>query len=133
RNRLGEQRGVREAAAEQRPRGAAAPRRGREAEAPSEIPVSGWMDIAWRTFERFQNDRVMLIAAGVTYYGLLALFPAIAALVSLYGLFADPDTIKQQLSNLEGVLPEDAIQIIGDQITHIQAQRGSRQGGYFAT
>jgi len=109
-----------------------APGRGREAQSPSEIPAAGWKDVLWRVYERFQNDRVMLIAAGVTYYGLLALFPAIAALVSLYGLFADPDTIKQQLSNLEGVLPEDAIQIIGDQITHIQAQGGSRLGVYFA-
>jgi membrane protein len=109
-----------------------APGRGREAQSPSEIPAAGWKDVLWRVYERFQSDRVMLIAAGVTYYGLLALFPAIAALVSLYGLFADPDTIKQQLSNLQGVLPEDAIQIIGDQITHIQAQGGGRLGIYFA-
>jgi membrane protein len=75
----------------------------------------------------------MLIAAGVTYYGLLALFPAIAALVSLFGLFADPETIKQQLSNLQGVLPEGAIQIIGDQISRIQAQGGRTLGVYFFT
>ncbi len=131
RNRLGaEGQGKREQA-KPRPKGAASPGRGREAEAPSEIPVSGWMDIAWRTLQKFQEDRVMLIAAGVTYYGLLALFPAIAALVSLYGLFADPEAIRQQLSTLQGVLPDDAIQVVGDQISRIQAQGGRTLGLYF--
>lgn len=73
----------------------------------------------------------MLIAAGVTYYGLLALFPAVAALVSLFGLFADPATISQQLSTLQGVLPEGAIQVIGNQISRIQAQGGGTLGLYF--
>ena len=50
--------------------------RGRSAEAPSEIPAKGWIDIAWRVLEGFQSDRVMLVAAGVTFYALLALFPA---------------------------------------------------------
>ncbi len=73
----------------------------------------------------------MLIAAGVTYYGLLALFPALAALVSLFGLVADPASIQQQLSNLEGVVPEGALQIIGNQISRIQAQGGGTLGLYF--
>lgn len=73
----------------------------------------------------------MLIAAGVTYYGLLALFPAVAALVSLFGLFADPATISQQLATLQGVLPEGAIQVIGNQISRIQAQGGGTLGLYF--
>ena len=73
----------------------------------------------------------MLIAAGVTYYGLLALFPAIAALVSLFGLFADPEAISQQLSMLEGVLPEGAIEVVGSQISRIQAQGGGTLGLYF--
>lgn len=93
--------------------------------------MAGWTDVVWRVYDRFQADRVMLIAAGVTYYGLLALFPAIAALVSLFGLFADPDTISQQLSTLEGVLPEGAIEVIGNQISRIQAQGGGTLGLYF--
>ena len=63
--------------------------RGRDAETPAEIPAKGWKDIAWRVYDGIQNDRVLLVAAGVTFYALLALFPATAALVSLYGLFAD--------------------------------------------
>jgi len=60
--------------------------RGRRAEWPSEIPAAGWKDIGWRVFREMGEDRVMLIAAGVTFYLLLALFPALAAFVSLYGL-----------------------------------------------
>ena len=57
--------------------------RGRPADKPTEIPTKGWMDIAWRVYEGIQNDRVLFVAAGVTFYGLLAVFPATAAVVSL--------------------------------------------------
>src|SRR3974390_1305757 len=63
----------------------------------TENPVKAWKDIAWRVYEGLQNDRVLLVSAGVTFYALLALFPATAALVSLYGLFADATTINEHL------------------------------------
>ena len=88
--------------------------RGRHAETPAEIPARGWKDIAWRVYDQFTQDRVMSVAAGVTYYALLALFPAVAALVSIYGLFADPGTIESNLSALAGVLPGGALEIIGE-------------------
>ena len=136
RNRLGAERhggavAGRATATSPRPHGAPGPGLGHAAQRPSEIPAADWKDLAWRVYENFQKDRVMLIAAGVTYYGLLALFPAIAALVSLYGLFADPDAIRQQLMAFEGVLPEGAIQVIGDQINRIQEQGGGTLGLYF--
>jgi membrane protein len=53
--------------------------RGRTAEKPNEIPSKGWKDIAWRVYDGLQNDRVFLVAAGVTFYALLALFPATAS------------------------------------------------------
>jgi membrane protein len=96
--------------------------RGRHADTPTEIPARGWKDILWRTYEEFGKDRVMSIAAGVTYYALLALFPAIAALVSIYGLFADPATIQNHLNALSGVLPGGALEIIGEQVTRIASQ-----------
>ena len=68
--------------------------RGRTAATPSDIPAKGWWDIGWRVFKGIQEDRVLLVAAGVTFYGLLALFPAVAALVSLYGLFTDPASLS---------------------------------------
>src|SRR5262249_54941596 len=69
------------------------PGHGRLADTPSQIPLRGWKDILLRAYRNIGKDRVIAIAAGVTFYSILALFPAIAALVSLYGLFADPATI----------------------------------------
>ena len=60
--------------------------RGRHAQAPWQIPWRGWKDILWRTYEQVGEDRLLAVAAGVVFYGLLAVFPAVTALVSLYGL-----------------------------------------------
>ena len=64
------------------------PGRGRHAETPWQIPWTGWKDIFWRTYEQIGEDRLFAVAAGVVFYGLLAVFPAVTAFVSLYGLFA---------------------------------------------
>ena len=103
--------------------------RGRKADTPSEIPAKGWKDIAWRVYEGMQNDRVLLIAAGVTFYSLLAAFPAIAAVVALYGLVADPHTINEQLALLAGFIPDGAVQVIGDQIKRLLEQ-GTKTLGF---
>jgi membrane protein len=58
--------------------------RGRHAPSPWQIPLKGWKDILWRTYERIGEDRLLAVAAGVVFYGLLALFPAVTAMVSLY-------------------------------------------------
>ena len=105
--------------------------RGRAANQPSEIPAKGWKDIAWRVFENIQNDRVLLIAAGVTFYALLALFPATAALVSLYGLFADASTISEHLRLVSGFLPDGALEVIGDQVKRIASQGQATLGTAF--
>jgi membrane protein len=98
---------------------ASEPGRGREAATPTQIPAKGWKDILWRTYEEFGQDRLMSVAAGVTYYALLALFPALAAMVSVYGLFADPATIQDHLTALSGVLPSSALDIIREQVVRI--------------
>lgn len=105
--------------------------RGRSAEKPTDIPPTGWLDIAWRIYEAVQNDRVFLIAAGVTYYGLLALFPATAAIVSLYGLFADASTINEHLRLISGFLPDGALQVIGEQVKRIASQGQTTLGFAF--
>jgi membrane protein len=102
--------------------------RGRKAETPSEIPAKGWWDIGKRVLQEFGNDRVLLVAAGVTFYAILALFPAIGALVSIYGLVADPETINAQLANLQGVMPGGAVEIIGEQVKRIAAKGGGTLG-----
>jgi membrane protein len=110
------------------PQAAAEKGRGRSADAPTEIPARGWKDILWRTYEEFNKDRIMSVAAGVTYYALLAVFPAIAALVSIYGLFADPGTIQDHLNTLSGVLPSGALDIIREQVIRIASQGGGTLG-----
>lgn len=64
--------------------------RGLLASKPSDIPARGWKDILWRVYENINNHRIMAVAAGVTFFILLALFPGIAALVSLYGYLPIP-------------------------------------------
>src|SRR5205085_7390328 len=96
--------------------------RGRSAETPSDIPARGWKDILWRVYAGISDDRILANSAAVTFYALLALFPAIAALVSIYGLFADPASIEQHLDSVSGVLPGGAIEVIRGQLNSLAAQ-----------
>ncbi|MBC7584911.1 MAG: YihY/virulence factor BrkB family protein [Tardiphaga sp.] len=93
--------------------------RGRRSTHPLQIPWAGWKDILWRTYERTNEDRLLAIAAGVVFFGLLAVFPAITALVSSYGLFADPATISDNLRTLAYMLPDGSYQIVQDQIARV--------------
>lgn len=104
---------------------------GSDAEVPTEIPPSGWRDILWRTYGEVSRDRVLAVAAGVTFYGLLAIFPAITAFVSLYGLVADPGTVAEQLSAAEGMLPGGAIEVVRDQIMRISTGNETKLGFAF--
>jgi membrane protein len=79
-------------------------------------------------YHNVPKHRVIAIAAGVTFYVLLAIFPGIAALVAIYGLIADPSTIGQHLSDLSGVLPGGAADVIGDQLQRLTAQPPGKLG-----
>ena len=70
------------------------PGRGRHARTPSELPPRGWRDILLRVWANVGRHRVLAIAAGITFYGLLAIFPGIAAALALYGFFADPHSVQ---------------------------------------
>lgn len=100
--------------------------RGRHAEAPHRIPPKGWKDIALRVKDEIAADHVGLIAAGVAFYGLMALFPAITALLAIGGLLVEPSQIVDQISQLEGVVPDEVMEIIIGQATQVA---GSREGG----
>jgi membrane protein len=98
---------------------AAEPGRGREAEAPHQIPLRGWRDVLFRTFTEVNQDRLSIVAGGVTFYSLLAIFPAVGVFVSLYGLFADVSQVNAQLANLSLVIPDEALAVVGDQMTRL--------------
>ena len=105
--------------------------RGRDATRPSEIPSKGWLDILYRTMKEFSNDRVTLVAAGITFYLLLALAPTLAAFVSIYGLFFDPSTIQEQVGALSGVLPGGAMDILESQLERLASADDTTLGFAF--
>jgi membrane protein len=108
------------------------PGRGRDAETPEQIPPRGWNDIFWRVFWSISHDRILSTSGGVAFFALLGVFPGIAAIVSLYGLFADASTIGKHLFLLSGFLPAGALEIIGEQITLIARQGNETLGTAFA-
>ena len=89
--------------------------RGREAEVPLEIPGAGWRDVLVRLKDAIREDRITLIAAGVAFYAMLALFPAMIVVVSIYGLVMDPEEIAGQVRTV-GVLPGDVRSILTGQL-----------------
>ena len=101
---------------------------GRDAATPSDIPPRGWWQIAKRTAQMFGENELMSEAAGVTFYALLSLVPAITALVSLYGLVSDPSTIAKQLDLLSGVIPSGGMEIIGEQVKRLTESPSSGLG-----
>lgn len=100
--------------------------RGRNADHPAEIPPKGWKDILLRVKDRISDDHTGLIAAGVAFYGLLALFPAITAMMALAGLLVEPQEIIGIMNSLEGLVPQDVLAIITAQAEEVA---GSREGG----
>ena len=102
--------------------------RGRSATSPAEIPAKGWKDILLRIYHGISEDRIVATAAGVTFFVLLALFPGIAGLIALYGLYADAQSIGQHLNTVAGILPEGGIQIVRDQIERLTSQPAQRLG-----
>ena len=104
------------------------PARGRFADTPAQIPALGWKDILKRCYRRLDDDRILAIAAGVTFYALLAIFPAIAALVSIYGLFADPGMISKHLDDVANMVPGGAIEVVRGQLENLTSKGNSALG-----
>ncbi|MCP3447528.1 YihY/virulence factor BrkB family protein [Bradyrhizobium sp. CCGUVB14] len=108
------------------------PGHGRGSTSPFAIPWSGWKDILWRTYQRIDDDRLLATAGGVVFFGLLAIFPAVTALVSSYGLFADPSTISDNLQTLAMMLPQGTFQIVEDQVARVVSKGNTALGATFA-
>jgi membrane protein len=102
--------------------------RGRGASKVAEIPTAGWKDILWRTYNEVVHDHVLLIAAGVSFYGLLAMVPTLTALVSIYGIFADPTTLDRHMDLLEGFVPSGGLDIVREQLRRLAEQGQTKLG-----
>jgi membrane protein len=98
---------------------------GRGAERPSDIPGAAWRDILLRTWNAIGEDRLSLLAAGVAFYALFAIFPGLIAVISLFGLLADPAQLQAQLEGLREVLPDRAWEIISEQLLAVASQETS--------
>jgi membrane protein len=101
---------------------------GRQADTPQEIPPKGWLDIAKRTGKEVKQDQVPLLSAGVAFYTLLALFPAAIAVVSIYGLVADPNTVRDQIEQLTQKLSPSTADLVGEQIKQVTSGAGGALG-----
>ena len=112
---------------------AAEPGRGRDASAPEEIPALGWHDILWRILKAIPEDRVFSTAGSVAFFTLLAIFPGLATVVSLYGLYADAGAIRDHLELLVGVIPYGVLALVGDELSRVAAQRSNTLGLTFGT
>ncbi len=100
--------------------------RGRTATKPQHIPGSGWKDILVRSWQEVTDNNIFLVAGGVTYAVLVALFPALAALVSIYGLLLDPAQVERQVASLSNVLPPESTKMIAEELhSLVTASNGS--------
>ncbi len=98
---------------------------GREAMWPSQIPLRGWWQVAKRVKDQVISDHVPIVSAGVAFFFFLALFPGIAATISIYGLVVDPAEAASQVDYLAGLLPNEAHNLIAefvDKLTRSSSQ-----------
>jgi membrane protein len=92
---------------------------------PRHVSAGGWRESLARIRNQVAEDRLTVIAAGVAFFALLAVFPALATLVSIYGLVFDPQAITQQLESLRGVVPGRAVDLMLGQVQFLQSHRGA--------
>jgi membrane protein len=97
---------------------------GVDADKPTEIPARGWLQIVKRAWAENSADNMPIIGAGVAFFAFLALFPALIATISLYGLVASPATVSRQIQSLSDQLPREAQTLLADQLTNIVDNSG---------
>lgn len=89
------------------------------ADHPARIPRRGWWDIALRIKSGITADHMSVVSAGVAFFGLLAIFPAAVALISIAGVLLDPSDVATQLKEIVAILPQNAAEIIRDQVLQV--------------
>jgi membrane protein len=97
---------------------------GRVPDTPTDLPAKGWFGTLKRTVQEFKEDNLTDWAAALTYYGILAIFPALLALVSLLGL-AGHGTTQSLIDNLGKVAPGPAKDIFTSAIKNLQKNQGA--------
>lgn len=103
------------------------PGRGRNATKPTEIPLKGWLDIFARTRQQINEDNLTVVSAGVAFYGFVAVVPALAAVIAVYGWVSDPGEVGRQIESLAQVLPNEALPMLQEQMLRITSA-GAKAG-----
>jgi membrane protein len=98
---------------------------GRLADRPTDVSAKGWMDVLRRVRAEMKNDHVSLLAAGVAFFGLLALVPGLVALLSIYGLVADPSRVEEQVVDALAAAPQEVREMVSTQLRSIAEGAGS--------
>lgn len=101
---------------------------GTKADKPSEIPAKGWQQIAKRAWKESKSDNVPMLAAGVAFFGFLALFPAMIATLTMYGLLVSPSKARSQVNSYAKSLPADSRKLLSDQVTSVAQGNGKALG-----
>ena len=101
---------------------------GRDASSPWRMPAKAWLQVAKRTWEESSNDNVGLVAAGVAFYGFLALVPLLGALILTYGIVADPQTVLRHANSLMTILPREVGSLIAEQLLNVVQTSGGKKG-----
>ena len=114
--------------ADSAPQQSKADHRGRTAITPFAMPAAGWKDVLVRTWREAGDDNVSLIAAGVAFYGFLAMVPLLGSIVLSYGLLAEPATVLANVRSLTSVMPAEAAKLIGEQLLNVVTTSGDKKG-----
>ena len=103
---------------------------GEYATRPTAIPWRGWRSVVGRVWTSLSEDNLSIVSAGVGFYGLLAIFPAIAVFVTIYGLVMDPAAVEEQIKPLRTFMPTEAYDILATQLhTVVLKERASLSVG----
>jgi membrane protein len=98
--------------------------RGRGADSPQDIPAAGWWDIVKRLRTRVRDDNIPLLSAGVAFYAMLSIFPALIAVISIYGLVAEPQSATAQVQRLADIMPDQARETLTGQLEALTKSAG---------
>lgn len=107
---------------------------GGQADSPTQIPLRGWLQVIRRALTRSFADNMSILAGGVAFFAFLAVYPALIAALTLYGLIADPVQVAQQIAGLFGALPRDTRALLSQQLAAvIHSSGGALTAGLIAS
>ncbi len=101
---------------------------GKKLQSPTEISFSGWKDVMVKVKDKIGENHVMIVSAGVAFFGFLSIFPAIMALISIYGLAMDPQQVEEQLTRVSSMMPKQTYEVLRQQVEKFVNNSGGSLG-----